>query len=186
MQEYPILIPSGVGHSSDGECCMKFSNRQELLDNIEREHVAFLAQLQPVAKYRYREKGVWGDDWTIKDLLAHLTEWEQMFLRWYREGANGGKPAVPARGFKWNQTPLLNQVIYRRYKRKALDRVIDDFHASYREVYALAEGLSEEELFAPGHFPWTGENTLTTYLGANTFSHYRTATKILKRWKRSQ
>jgi hypothetical protein len=33
-------------------------------------------------------------------------------------------------------------------------------------------------------FAWTGKNPLTTYLGANTCSHYRTATKILKRWLR--
>jgi hypothetical protein len=34
-------------------------------------------------------------------------------------------------------------------------------------------------------FASTGKNPLTTYLGANTCSHYRTATKILKRWLRA-
>jgi hypothetical protein len=165
---------------------MKFSSKQELLDNIEKEHVAFLSLLTRIPKYRYRDKGVWGDDWTVKDLLAHLTEWEQMFLRWHREGREGKKPAVPAQGFKWNQTPLLNQAIWRKHRRKALDKVIEDFHASYREIYGVADSLSEEALFSPGYYSWTGENTLTTYLAANTFSHYRTASKILRRWLRSQ
>jgi hypothetical protein len=51
---------------------------------------------------------------------------------------------------------------------------------------ALARGLPERELLEPGRFAWTGKNPLTTYLGANTASHYRTATKILKRWLRQR
>ena len=48
------------------------------------------------------------------------------------------------------------------------------------------EGLPETELFTPGHYAWTGKNTVVTYLGANTASHYRTAAKILKRWQRER
>lgn len=165
---------------------MQITSKQELLGSIEKEHDTFVMLLDSIPKYRYRERGVWGDGWSIKDLLAHLTAWEQMVLRWYREGVAGGKPAVPAQGFKWNQTPLLNQVIWRRYRRKAIEAIFADFDASYREIHAITAALRDEELFTPGYYPWTGENALITYLGANTCSHYRTATEILRRWLRGE
>ena len=130
--------------------------------------------------------GVWGDDWTAKDLFAHLTEWEQMFLGWYRDGLAGRKPSLPAPGFRWNETPRLNRAIWRKHRHASWPSVRRRFDASYVEILTLAESLPEEALLAPGSFAWTKANPLVTYLGANTASHYRTATKILKRWLRQR
>ncbi len=30
------------------------------------------------------------DDWSLKDLLAHLIDWDELFIRWYRAGQRGG------------------------------------------------------------------------------------------------
>ena len=165
---------------------MKFASKEDLLEGIEDEHRTFVELAASIPRTRYKEEGVWGDGWTIHDLFAHLTEWEQMFLRWYWEGLRGGEPALPAPGFKWNQTPELNRAIWRKHRRKSTKRVLVAFEASYKEILAVAQKLSPDELFAPGHFAWTRKNALVTYLGANTFSHYRTATKILRRWLRQQ
>jgi hypothetical protein len=50
-------------------------------------------------------------------------------------------------------------------------------------VLAWVRGLDEEALLQPGHFAWTGRNALSTYVAANSCSHDRTASKILKRWR---
>lgn len=67
-----------------------------------------------------------------------------------------------------------------------IDETLAKFESSFREIFSLAQELSEREMMTPGHFPWTGKNPLTTYLGANTTSHYRTATKIVRRWLKAQ
>ncbi|MDH4044226.1 MAG: ClbS/DfsB family four-helix bundle protein [Gemmatimonadota bacterium] len=46
--------------------------------------------------------------------------------------------------------------------------------------------MPQAKLLEPGHYPWTGRYPLTTYLAPNTSSHYRTATKILKRWLKGE
>ena len=161
---------------------MKFTAKEELIESIDTEHRVLVELVRSIPQERYLEEGVWGDGWNIRDLLAHLTEWEQMFLTWYREGSAGRQPEMPAKGYKWHQTPALNQEIWKRYRQKPVSEVLADFETSYQEIFSLAQELSAEELLAPGHFVWTGKNPLTTYLGANTTSHYRTATKILKRW----
>ena len=161
---------------------MRYDSKKELIEDIEKEHQMFLDLVRSIPKSRYSEAGVWGDNWSIKDLLAHLTEWEQMFLSWYRVGIEGDRPALPSKGYKWNQTPALNRAIWDKHRRRSVGDVLADFETSYQEIFSLARELSPKELLAPGHFTWTGKNPLTTYLGANTTSHYRTATKILKRW----
>jgi hypothetical protein len=165
---------------------MRFTRKEELIERMEREHGVFLDLAAAIPETRYREEGVWGDGWSVKDLFAHLTEWEQMFLSWYRDGLEGGDPAVPAPGFKWNQTPELNRAIWRKHHEQPLKKVLEDFEASYREILSVARDISPEELLTPGYFAWTKQTPLATYLAANTSSHYHTATKYLKRWLRDQ
>ena len=163
---------------------MKFGSKDDLLTAIEREHALFVGLVESLSPDLRVEPGAWGDGWTVKDLLAHLTEWERMFLGWYRQGLEGGAPALPAPGYKWNETPRLNADIQRRHAAKSWARVQADFDASYEEILTLARELDKAELLDPGHHPWTGKLPLMTYLAANTSSHYRTASKILRRFLR--
>jgi hypothetical protein len=161
---------------------MRFSSKEELLAAIEDEHRRFLAVADRIPRRLYRAKGVWGDGWTIQDLFAHLSEWEQMFLGWYRLGRDGGDPILPAAGYTWRQTPALNEAIWRKHGSRPLTEVLKEFDRSYAEILSLVNALSVEDLFTPGRFAWTRDHPLTTYLVPNTSSHYRTAAKILKRW----
>jgi hypothetical protein len=165
---------------------MRFTTKQELVERIEKEHQAFVDLATSIPKIRYREEGVWGDGWTIKDLFAHLTEWEQMFLSWHRAGRDGGNPVLPAPGFKWNQTPELNRAIWRKHHQRPVQKILADFETSFKEVLSVAREISPEELFTPGHFAWTKQTLLATYLAANTSSHYHTASKYLKHWLKGQ
>ena len=161
---------------------MRFHTKAQLLDSIRHEHGAFLSVAAAIPQDCYVQPGVWGDEWSIKDLYAHLTEWEQMFLSWYREGLAGNNPPRPAPGYKWNQTPALNRAIWQKHQHTPWRQVSRRFEASYEEILGLASSLTQAELLEPGHFPWTGRLPLASYLGPNSSSHYRTATKILKRW----
>jgi hypothetical protein len=40
--------------------------------------------------------------WSVKDTLAHLYEWKQMFFTWYESGLRGENPVLPAPGYKRN------------------------------------------------------------------------------------
>jgi len=161
---------------------MRFASKAELLKQIESEHDRFLELLASIPKSRRRETGVWGDGWSVQDLVAHLMEWHVMFLRWYREGCDGGVPVMPAPGYKWSQTPELNWAIWRKHRGKAGGRIMQEFESSYRESRAVVIDLSPSALLAPGHFGWTRKYPLTTYLAPNTSSHYRFATRVLTRW----
>ncbi len=163
---------------------MRYASKASFVERMEREHARFLDRAEAIGEERFEEPGVWGDGWTVKDLFAHLTAWEQLFLAWHREGRAGRMPAMPAPGYKWNETPRLNRDIQAAHADDSWGAVRGAFDRSYRQIARLVASLDEEDVLEAGRFAWTGKKALTTYLGANTASHYATAAKILQRWTR--
>jgi len=161
---------------------MKYESKQALLDDIRREHDALVGRLHDIPTKQWREPGVWGDGWTLCDLVAHLAEWQHMFLAWYDDGVAGVQPQMPAPGYTWRETPRLNHAIWEKHRSRSPSAVRADFDAGYQRIVQIVESLSADQLLSPGHFPWTSRYPLTTYLGPNTASHYRFASKVVRRW----
>ncbi|MCY3003778.1 MAG: ClbS/DfsB family four-helix bundle protein [Planctomycetota bacterium] len=164
---------------------MKFQSKRELVERIEREHAAFVELLATIPVRQRRVAGVWGDGWTVADLLAHLAEWHRMLLRWVEDGRAGRTPDLPAPGFTWRETPALNREIQRRFARRSAARLEAEFEETHAQALELVQGLSEKELLAPGHFAWTRKLPLVSFIAPNTCSHYSVARKFLTRWLRA-
>ena len=160
---------------------MKYDSKRQLIAAIETEHELFVTLIESLPVRALSRRGVWGDDWNIKDLIIHLTQWEQMFLGWYRAGKAGDKPAMPAEGYTWRDVPELNRALQRRHQRMSVANALAAFHESYDELLACAESIPQKDLLTVGRYAWTGKSTLASYLGANSASHYRTAAKIIRK-----
>ena len=132
--------------------------------------------------------GVTDANRSVKDLMAHLVEWEQMFLGWYRAALKGEIPNTPAPGYTWSWDSLhqLNDKIYRRYRRKSLAEVQSLFTKSYAETIGEIKRLSDDDLNQTGRFVWTGKGTLGGSITANTWRHYRWARTLIVKWRRTQ
>lgn len=161
---------------------MRYTSKNALIAAIRTEHDSLCARLRDVPTPRWREPGVWGDGWTVCDLVAHLAEWQRLFLTWYEDGLRGATPVMPAPGYKWSETPALNRAIWQKHRSRSPAAVMKDFEAGYERILKLVEALPSRQLLTPGTFEWTRKYPLTTYLGPNTASHYRFATRALKRW----
>jgi hypothetical protein len=150
------------------------TTKEELLAAIQTERGRLerkFADLTP-------EEMVWPgsmDDWSVKDILAHLVDWEQRFIDWYQAGRRGEVPHTPAPGMTWRDLPALNRQGFERHQDRPLDDVLADFHASYRQILALVEGMTAEEIFTPGTYAWTGKYNLVPWIEGNTSSHYNWA-----------
>ena len=95
---------------------MKYQSKADLISDIHAQHDLLCARLDELPKSRCRKPGVWGDGWTVTDLVAHLSEWQLMFLRWYEDGLRGAAPKMPSPGYKWNETPKLNRAIWAKHR----------------------------------------------------------------------
>ena len=150
------------------------TNKQQLLDEAQKKYEALGRQVASFTPEEMVRPGVIGT-WSIKDILAHLLEWQTMLMGWYEAGLRGEKPAVPAEGYNWSQLPDLNQAIYERCRDAALDDVRSQLDASHRHMQDVVASLSEEELFTPGRYAWIGINTLASYVDSCAGAHYRWA-----------
>jgi hypothetical protein len=129
------------------------------------------------------EQMVWPgsmENWSVKDILAHLADWEQRFIGWYQAGKRGETPVTPAPGLHWGQLPILNQQWYEKHMDETLDEVMEQYEASYRQILDLVEDMSEEEIFTPGYYGWTGVKPLLNWINANTASHYNWARRNIR------
>jgi hypothetical protein len=129
------------------------------------------------------EQMVWPgsmDDWSVKDILAHLVDWEQRLISWYKAGLRGEVPKTPAPGMTWRELPKLNRIGYEKHKDESLKEVLAQFQASYQEVLALVQGMTDEEIFEPGLYAWTGKDPLLPWIAANTSSHYEWARRNIR------
>ena len=128
-------------------------SRKELLDAIETEYRLLKRCLEGLDAQEVELSGV-CHAWSTKDVVAHLVEWKKMFLGWYQEGLQGGKPCTPADDLKWTQTPALNERIYQKWKHERYEVILAEFESEYAKMLALTRSLSEEHLFRKGLYPW--------------------------------
>jgi hypothetical protein len=156
------------------------TSKTDLLAAINQEREALETTLEALTHEQMVKPGVVGE-WSVKDVLTHLIEWEQMVLEWYRAGLRGENPELPAPGYKWNQTPQLNQLIYEKHRDRPLDEVMEQLQASHREILGVIQELSNEELFTTGRYTWTQKNTMGTYFVSATSSHYLWARKEIRK-----
>lgn len=161
--------------------------KKDLLTEIERERTALDETLALLSTRQMTKAGVTRGGWSVKDVLAHLVEWQQMNLDWYAAGLRGEKPAMPAPGYTLRELPRLNQMIYRKHHRRSLQAVMTDYRIYHQRIVALIEAVPDSDLVTLGRFSWTGPSwTLSDYLRAATAAHYLWARKRIRRWWRAQ
>jgi hypothetical protein len=161
--------------------------RTELLSEIERERTALDDTLALLSPRQMTRAGVTRGGWSVKDILAHLVEWQHMSLEWYAAGLRGEKPAMPAPGYTLRELPRLNAMIYRKHHRRSLHAVMNDYYSYHDRVVELIKALPDADLVTLNRFSWTGPSwTLSDYLRASTAAHYLWARTRIRRWIRAQ
>lgn len=160
------------------------TSKPQLLDEIARERCKLDELLASIPADRKLETVT--DGLSVKDLLAHRTEWGRMLLRWYDQARAGTVPAVPSAEFKWNQLPALNADIQRRFADVPLERIEADFAEVHDRLSTVVEAMEEDELFGAHSYSFTGSTTLAAYVTSASAAHYRSATKLIRRWWKAQ
>jgi hypothetical protein len=159
----------------------KQSDKTRLLTDIKTEHQRLENYLELLIEADMLRTGVVGD-WSVKDLLAHLTAWEQLFLSWYQAGLTNTTVRPSPVGMGRTAIDEINQSVYAENKSKPLAQVLEEFHASYRQTLALVESIPEDDIFGQQRFAWTGKHTLADYVTGNTSNHYRWAKDKVRQW----
>jgi uncharacterized protein (TIGR03083 family) len=132
--------------------------------------------LDQIGEERMTQPGAAGD-WTIKDIVAHVTWHEREMLGVLRERALVGSDL-------WN-LPLdeRNAAIYNQNKDRPLDDVLKESRQVYPQLLELVESLSDEDLNDPSRFSdMPAEWPPRDLVGSNTFEHYADHVAAIRVW----
>ena len=148
----------------------KPASKNELLDSIKQARKSLEHSFKGLSDNDMIKTTAPGE-WSVQDIMAHVTAWEQKLINWYQAGLRGEKQTMPEWG-KPGVVDDINRGIYRANKDRWLKEVKKEFKASYKLTFKIIKAIPEEWLFAPGKFEWTGGDTLADYVVSNTSRHY--------------
>jgi hypothetical protein len=153
----------------------------KILESIHSEHEALDIMLKQLTDAQMTQSGV-ENNWSVKDILAHITDWEKRMVQWIEESLQGQTPEQPAPGMTWDDLDKLNEQTYLANKDRPLSAVLTEFDDSYQQSLKVVEALTEEELLDPNRFEWRGGKPLWYMIAANTWEHYQEHRETISNW----
>jgi uncharacterized damage-inducible protein DinB len=149
---------------------MPFPMRKtDILEHISATHLLLEVHFSALSDAKMLQQGINGE-WTVKDLLAHITWWEQHLLRRLRTGRDD----LYQEGMSMQAvTDRANDEIFAANQSRSLADILEDFHVSYQQVLAAVEALPEEAV---------AQAEIYDAIAWDTFQHYPEHTAMLRRW----
>jgi hypothetical protein len=123
--------------------------------------------------------------WSVKDILAHLADWQSRMPAWLAAARRGEAVETPAPGLTWQQLDILNQCIYEVHRNQSLDEVFAYFRTTYNHFMEMVEAMPEEEMMARGRYAFIGKGVVYNWLGAYAAHDVWGKTQIRKWMKAS-
>lgn len=156
-------------------------DKDKLLAEIRLERERFETTLARVDPQQMLLPGV-IDEWTVKDLLAHITVWEQRMVSWLAEAVRDVEPQMLPAGMTWDDLDQWNEETYQEHRQRPLQDVLTEFNRSYPQAIEAVQSVSEEDLIEAERFSWREGSPLWVMVAANTFWHYSEHNETLEAW----
>lgn len=153
---------------------MKQLSKAEVMKKSKLEHNRLVQLLQTLNEEELTMRGVISSPspgQSCKDILAHLTAWEQRMMRNVRAILQGSLlPEYP-------KTSEYNAYVHTINKERSLSDIQADFENTYEEVITFIGELTENELATEG---------VWQLVGYNSYNHYKWAYTTILRWFRDR
>ncbi|MGB3700145.1 MAG: DinB family protein [Anaerolineales bacterium] len=140
---------------------------QQLIDTIQGNWATWEAIVAQIDEERLTQSGVAGD-WTLKDIIAHIT--------WHEKEMVGLITAHALVGSElWNlPTDERNAAMYEEVRNEPLEQVLEESAGIHQQLLELLPTLSDEDLTDPSSFPNMPPDWQPWMLIAqNTYEHYQ-------------
>lgn len=155
-------------------------NTAQLLDEIRTARDEWEALLATLDEAQMIRPGVAGD-WSVKDLIAHITWSEKEMVGMLKARALVGSEL-------WNlPTDERNAAVFEENRYRRLTDVLAEAQQVYQQLMDAVKTLSDEELVDPDRFrgmpadwmPWQ-------ILAGSSFAHYREHARDVRAWLAKQ
>jgi hypothetical protein len=158
------------------------STKSELLESIQTEWDALQLALDGISEQQMLLRGV-VEDWSIKDVLAHITFWQVRLVTSMFKAEKGFKPDTTGGGANVDR---MNQQNYLDQKDRDFEAIWDDFESSYQQILMRLENWTEAMLFEPKHFAWMKGDPFARYVEGDSAEHYAEHAEHIRVWRKTK
>jgi hypothetical protein len=142
--------------------------KARLLAELRAEQAGWEALLREIGEEHMTQPGV-AADWSIKDIVAHLTGWRHRTVA-RLQAALRGEPAPPPPWPAHMETDdEINAWIYEANHDLPLAAVLRDSRDTFDQLVAALEGFPEAAVLDPTRFGWPEDQEVS---GAVFFGHF--------------
>ena len=145
--------------------------RDQLLQRLETAWTALTDSYAGLTDAQLTQPGVTGD-WSVKDILAHVTTWETEALTHLPSIMAGRRPP---RYVSYGGLDAFNAQMHARKRAMSLAEVRQQHADTHRQLLDLIERTPDE------HF--TRETRFRHRLRLDTYSHYPLHTEMIRAWR---
>lgn len=156
--------------------------KDELLDALEEERENFMETIAGLSDEELEQPGAAGD-WSVKDVITHLSMWEAEMIKLLWQARQGQKPTtIHFTPFKRDE---VNQQWVQETRERPLERVFDDFESVRRQTIRRVEAFTEKDLNDPQRYPWLKGRPLSEWISADSFRHDAEHAAQIQAWRQS-
>jgi hypothetical protein len=151
-----------------------------LLAALEESQRKFLLSIEGLSDEEMKLPGVNGE-WSVKDLLVHLTRWEAELVKLLWQVGQGRKPTTLH--FSLESVDEVNLRWFLESRARPLDLVLKDFHAVRKQTIRRVSELPDAALTDPKHYPWLDDQALWEWIAGDSIEHEAEHVEELRAWR---
>ena len=147
----------------------------QLLKRLDKAWVAFNESYAGLSDPELMEPGVTGA-WSVRDILAHVTTWEEEALKHLPLILKGGKP--PRYSVKYGGIDAFNAQMTEQKRSLSLSEVRRQLARTHRRLIGFIESAAEDQFIR--------ETRFRRRLRLDTYSHYPLHAEGIRRWRQQR
>lgn len=144
-------------------------NKSELLLTITTAHDELEELLERISDDRLRDPAM--DDWTGKDVLAHLAWWQDHSARLIEDLLANRQPNDKTH--PGSTTDEINEYVFREHADDSPEETRVAFTQTLQRLLSAIEPLTDDDLFSSGRCAWLDGGALSEMLLWDTSRHYQ-------------
>jgi len=150
-------------------------DRHRLLKRLAEAWLAFQQSYAGLSRSQMLQPGVTGA-WSVRDILAHVTTWEEEALQHLPVILKGGKP--PRYSVAYGGIDAFNALMTDRKKGLSFREVLRQQEETHRRLVAYIERAPEDQL--------SSETRFRRRLRLDTYGHYPIHAAAIRKWRASR
>ncbi len=155
-------------------------NKKEILSTLEESRKNFLKTLEGLPEEAMLQPGAAGE-WSVKDILAHLSLWEAELIKMLFQIRQGEKPTSAQ--FSSKKVDAINAEWQAANASRPLERVMADFLAVRKQTIRQVQGFADQDLTDPERYPWLRGKPLSTWIATDSFEHEGEHSEDIRQWR---